>query len=123
MRRAKLAARVAIVLIGIGGFEAAAAGDYAWHLPRGFPQPVVPADNPMSDAKVALGARLFSDRRLSVNGRFSCQGCHAPERAFTDGLARSRGATGERLELNAPTLLNASYNASLGWNDPAIRTL
>ena len=102
---------------------AAAAGEYGWQLPRGFPQPVVPADNPMNDAKVELGARLFADRRLSVNGQFSCQSCHAPERAFTDGRARSRGATGEELALNAPTLLNAAYQASLGWNDAGITTL
>ncbi len=88
-----------------------------------FPQPAVPADNPMSDAKVALGARLFADPRLSVNGSYSCQSCHAPERAFTDGRARSRGATGAELELNAPTLLNAAYNASLGWSDAGILTL
>jgi len=112
------------MLIGMAAMSlAAAAGEYAWELPRGFPQPAVPADNPMSDAKVALGARLFADRRLSVNGSMSCQSCHAAERAFTDGLARSRGATGADLALNAPTLLNAAYQASLGWNDAGILTL
>jgi cytochrome c peroxidase len=29
----------------------------------------------------------------------------------------------ETLPLNAPTLLNVAYNPSLGWNDPAVRTL
>jgi cytochrome c peroxidase len=101
----------------------AAAVPFNWELPRGFPEPVVPADNPMSAAKVALGMRLFGDTRLSVTGKYSCQSCHSPLRAFTDGLARSRGATGETLALNAPTLLNVSYNASLGWNDKALRTL
>jgi cytochrome c peroxidase len=100
-----------------------AAGDFEWRLPRGFPEPAVPADNPMSAAKVALGARLFADRRLSVTGDYSCESCHAPSRAFTDGRALSRGATGETLSLNAPTLLNAAYNASLGWRDPGVRTL
>src|SRR5579872_7149607 len=38
---------------------------YEWHLPRGFPTPAVPADNPMSEQKVALGKRLFFDTRLS----------------------------------------------------------
>ncbi len=95
---------------------------YEWKLPRGFPEPAVPADNPMSDAKVALGRQLFADTRLSSTGRFSCQSCHSPERAFTDGLPRSRGATGETLPLNAPTLLNAVYNASLGWSDARVRT-
>jgi cytochrome c peroxidase len=101
----------------------AAAVPFNWELPRGFPEPVVPADNPMSAAKVALGEKLFGDARLSVTGKYSCQSCHSPSRAFTDGLTRSRGATGETLALNAPTLLNVAYNASLGWNDKAVRTL
>jgi cytochrome c peroxidase len=101
----------------------ALAGDgYEWQLPRGFPEPAVPADNPMSGVKVALGRRLFSDTRLSITGDYSCQTCHSPERAFTDGLPRSRGASGEILPLNAPTLLNAVYNASLGWSDTRVRT-
>lgn len=99
-----------------------AGNGYEWKLPRGFPQPAVPADNPMNEAKVALGHRLFADPRLSSTGDYSCQSCHAPERAFTDGLPRSRGATGETLPLNAPTLLNAAYNASLGWSDARVRT-
>jgi cytochrome c peroxidase len=99
------------------------AGDFDWRLPPGFPQPAVPADNPMSEAKVALGAALFADSRLSVSGKHSCQSCHDPARAFTDGLARSRGASGHTLSLNAPTLINVAYNASYGWQDPRVRTL
>lgn len=101
----------------------AMAADYAWQLPRGFPVPAVPADNPMSTAKVALGAKLFADPRLSVTGAHSCRSCHAPQRAFTDGLALARGATGETLPLNAPTLLNAAYSPSLGWNDTGVHSL
>src|SRR5262245_47550762 len=82
----------------------AQAADFRWELPAGFPEPWVPADNPMSVAKVELGAKLFADSRLSITGQYSCQSCHAPQRAFTDGLAHSRGATGESLALNAPTL-------------------
>lgn len=85
--------------------------------------PAVPADNPMNEAKVALGAKLFADTRLSSTGRLSCQGCHAPGSAFTDGLARSRGAEGTELPLNAPTILNAAYSPALGWNDNGVRTL
>jgi len=102
--------------------QAQAGSGYEWKLPRGFPEPAVPADNPMNEAKVALGQQLFADTRLSGTGEYSCQSCHAPERAFTDGLPRSRGATGETLPLNAPTLLNAAYNASLGWSDARVRT-
>jgi cytochrome c peroxidase len=119
--------RQSLAPILVGAFMALAtfarAGDFHWRLPPGFPEPVVPADNPMSEAKVALGRALFADPRLSVSGRHSCQSCHEPARAFTDGMARSRGATGELLALNAPTLLNVAYNASYGWQDPRVRTL
>jgi len=38
---------------------------YDWALPRGFPQPKVPENNPMSRGKVSIGHRLFYDVRLS----------------------------------------------------------
>jgi len=104
-------------------FARAGVDEFTWKLPAGFPEPAVPADNPMNVAKVALGEALFSDPRLSITGKYSCQSCHSPERAFTDGLPRSRGATGEALPLNAPTLFNVAYNASLCWHDPNLRTL
>ena len=104
-------------------FARAGVDEFTWKLPAGFPEPAVPADNPMNVAKVALGEALFSDPRLSITGKYSCQSCHSPERAFTDGLPRSRGATGEALPLNAPTLFTVAYNASLGWHDPNLRTL
>ncbi len=44
---------------------------YEWHLPPGFPQPLVPGDNPMSSVKVELGRLLFHDTRLSSTGRYA----------------------------------------------------
>jgi cytochrome c peroxidase len=126
LRRTRIGFAAAGLLLGaafIACASAADAGEWRWELPRGFPEPAVPADNPMSADKVALGARLFADTRLSVTRRHSCASCHDPARAFTDGLARSRGATGATLPLNAPTLLNAAYNPSLGWRDSGIKSL
>jgi cytochrome c peroxidase len=115
---APIATLMALVAVARAGVD-----EFAWELPAGFPEPAVPADNPMSAAKVALGEVLFSDPRLSITGKYSCQSCHSPTRAFTDGLPRSRGAMGEALALNAPTLFNVAYNVSLGWHDPNVRTL
>ncbi len=58
---------------------------YSWNLPKGFPKPHVPADNPMTAAKVELGRHLFYDTRLSINRKDSCATCHKQELAFTDG--------------------------------------
>jgi len=103
--------------------SAAAPASYAWHLPRGFPTPAVPADNPMSDSKVALGERLFFDVRLSLNGRYSCASCHDPARSFSDGRAVAVGATGAPLPHNAMALVNVAYNVSFGWAHPQVTSL
>jgi cytochrome c peroxidase len=106
--------------------QALAANDntqYEWHLPRGFPTPAVPADNPMSTAKVALGQRLFSEPRLSVTGKHSCASCHEPGRAYSDGRARAIGATGQPLSHSAMSLVNVAYNISYGWTKPELQSL
>jgi cytochrome c peroxidase len=95
----------------------------AWTLPRGFPLPAVPADNPMSDAKVALGRRLFFEPSLSVTGQYSCATCHQPARAFTDGRKVSIGAMGDPTPTNAMSLTNVAYNVSFGWSTPTVRSL
>ena len=108
-----------------GAAEAAASArpPYDWHLPRGFPVPAVPPDNPMSEAKVRLGERLFFDRRLSVTGLYACADCHDPARAFSDGRPVAIGATGERLAHNAMALVNVAYNISFGWDTREVRSL
>ena len=68
---------------------------FTWQLPVGFPVPVVPTDNPMSDAKVELGRRLFYDPRLSGNGAFSCSSCHRQSNAFAEARNRPFGSTGQ----------------------------
>ncbi|HEY2356280.1 MAG TPA: cytochrome c peroxidase [Phenylobacterium sp.] len=76
----------------------------------------IPADNPQTPEKVALGARLFFDRRLSVDGSVACGSCHNPARAFTDGRAVSVGIQGRVGQRNAPTILNALYDKTLFWD-------
>jgi cytochrome c peroxidase len=92
-------------------------------LPPGFALPPIPADNPQSPAKVELGRRLFAEGRLAVDGHTSCAVCHQPGRAYTDGRATPRGATGARLPRNAPTLYNVAYLPLLGWASTASTSL
>ena len=63
-------------------------------LPRDATRALIPADNPQTPAKVALGERLFFERRLSADGTVACSTCHDPARAFTDGLPASIGVKG-----------------------------
>ncbi len=96
---------------------------FAWQLPPGLPVPKVPADNPMTVARIELGRHLFYDTRLSGNGTFACATCHQQARAFTDGRARAVGSTGALHARSSMSLTNVAYNASLGWADPTLRTL
>ena len=118
MRRARTA--IAILLALGAGACAPPASTYEWELPPGFPTPVVPDDNPMSDEKVELGRYLFFDRRLSGNQTQSCGDCHEQSRAFTDGRAVSTGSTGDMTPRSSMSLVNVAYNATYTWANPGL---
>src|SRR3974390_442489 len=116
MRRGLVTLSIAALFLLVygkpGPVAAAGTGEmFAWNLPRGFPKPYVPADNPMTAAKVELGRHLFYDTRISVNGKTSCATCHKQELAFTDGKAVSTGTTGEPHPRGAMGLVNIAYSA------------
>ena len=75
-------------------------------VPAGVVRPLDPATNPSTAAKVALGRKLFADRRISADGSLSCTSCHLATLAFTDGRPVPIGIGGAELKRNAPTLLN-----------------
>ncbi|MDX1604545.1 MAG: cytochrome c peroxidase [Candidatus Competibacterales bacterium] len=88
--------------------------EFAEHPPLGLPPLPVPADNPLTPAKIALGRKLFFDRRLSLNNTQSCAMCHIPEQGFTNNeLATAVGFEGRSVRRNAPTLLNVGYGQLL----------
>jgi cytochrome c peroxidase len=99
------------------------AGAYNWDLPKGFPVPRVPPDNPMSNEKVKLGRFLFYDKRLSGNGTMSCATCHRQELAFTDGRAFPVGVTGQVHPRSAQSIVNAAYYSVLTWSNPDVKRL
>ena len=79
------------------------------------PMPI-PADNPMTPEKVALGRQLFFDARLSVDGSRSCYSCHVCEHGLTDGLPKAIGAGNKQLQRNSPTLWNIGYYHEFYWD-------
>ena len=96
---------------------------WRWQLPAWLPAPLVPADNPMSQAKVDLGRHLFYDKRLSRDGSMSCATCHEQARAFADGQATPAGVTGERHPRNSMSLANVAYLPVLTWANPLLTRL
>ncbi|MEL6374474.1 MAG: cytochrome c peroxidase [Pseudomonadota bacterium] len=66
-------------------------------------------------ARVLLGRALFSDSRLSGDGKRACTTCHQPSRVFTDGLAVARGIHAP-LKRNTPSVLNLGWSKHFYWD-------
>ena len=82
--------------------------------PLGLPAMALPRRNPPTEAKIALGRKLFFDRRLSFNRTLSCAMCHVPEQGFTQyELKTPVGIEGRFVKRNSPTLLNVGYRTTL----------
>lgn len=96
---------------------------YPWPILPGFPKPSVPADNPMTAAKVALGRQLFYAVDLSFNQQQSCSSCHLQQHAFAQPLALAVGTTGQTHRRNSLALVNIAYNKSLTWAHDGINTI
>jgi cytochrome c peroxidase len=79
----------------------------------------VPADNPMSTAKIELGKQLYFDPRLSIDGTVSCNSCHNVMAGGTDSRATSVGINGQRGGRNAPTVWNAAFLSTQFWDGRA----
>ncbi len=78
--------------------------------------PPHPADNVPSAEKVALGKRLFFEKRLSADNTISCATCHDPKRGFSDGRRTARGITRIARPRNTPTLWNLAWAKSFYWD-------
>jgi cytochrome c peroxidase len=85
--------------------------------------PALHATDQRTDERIALGRKLFMDRRLSRNGTMSCGMCHVPEQGFTvNELATAVGIEGRSLRRNTPTVLNVGLSTSF-FHDGRAETL
>jgi cytochrome c peroxidase len=87
--------------------------------PLGLPPVPIPADNPPTAETIALGRRLFYDRKLSGDETFSCASCHNPQLDFTDGRRVAEGVHKQQGTRNTPTILDAAYNLTQFWDGRA----
>jgi len=70
---------------------------------------------------IALGKKLFFEKRLSINDTQSCATCHRLDEGFAgvDNLPTSPGARGEQGTRNSPTVLNSGWQDSQFWDGRA----
>jgi cytochrome c peroxidase len=87
--------------------------------PLGLPPVPVPPNDPETKETIALGRKLFYERKLSRDNSLSCASCHNPLVGFTDGQKHSIGVGGKAGIRNAPTVVNAAYFPVQFWDGRA----
>lgn len=88
--------------------------DYLQSLPDHVP---VPADNPQTPEKIALGKRLYFDTQLlGVDSKISCNSCHNLAEGGDDNRALSIGQAGQTSKRSAPSLWNIGFQTVLYWD-------
>lgn len=85
-----------------------------------IPDKMPGAENDTPD-RVALGQKLFFEKKLSMNGSQSCNSCHVVDqgKGGVDNEPTSPGALGKRGGRNSPTVLNAGFHLAQFWDGRA----
>jgi cytochrome c peroxidase len=84
-------------------------------LPAEFTNP----ENPLTDAKIDLGRKLYYDGRLSLSGEIACNDCHLLDNFGVDGDPTSTGHNGQLGGRNSPTVYNAGGHLAQFWDGRA----
>ena len=66
--------------------------------------------------KVALGEKLFQDKRLDSKKNIACGDCHNLELGGTDQLAFSVNGAGIPTQFNTPSIFNVALNTQYYWS-------
>lgn len=93
-------------------------------IPKGWSKPLYDfSANPLSEAKIALGRKLFHDPLLSRDKTISCSSCHLPQTSFTHiDHDLSHGIDGRIGKRNSPVLINLAWSRNFMW-DGAVHQL
>ena len=80
----------------------------------GLPELNMTKGTDLTREKIALGRKMFYDRRLSHTDTISCAICHVPEMGFAHNeLATAVGTEGRSVPRNSPSLLNTALLSRL----------
>ena len=81
----------------------------------------MPGSENDTEARIALGKKLYFETAISVNRTQSCNSCHRLDEKLggVDNLPTSEGAEGKFGDRNAPTTLNAGLHIAQFWDGRA----
>lgn len=91
--------------------------ELSMEIPYGFPawSPALEHNKPTRYG-VALGERLFNEKRLSHNNTISCSSCHQRTAAFADHEKQAIGIYGRVGLRNTPPLQNLAFMLHYNWD-------
>ena len=79
----------------------------------------IPADNPLTRAKIELGRQLYFDPRLSADGKVSCASCHHPDEGYARHTPTGVGIREQLGGRNSPTSYNRILSSTQFWDGRA----
>ncbi|TWT94404.1 cytochrome-c peroxidase [Stieleria varia] len=79
----------------------------------------IPADNPMTRAKIELGRQLYFDTRLSNDNTISCASCHDPSMGYGANTQFGVGVLGQTGGRNSPVSYNRIISTLQFWDGRA----
>lgn len=79
-------------------------------------EPPVRPDNPVTEASIALGRKLFEDNDLSRNRTLACSSCHIPSAAWADRIAKPIADNGQPMTRRSQTILDVAWQDVLLWD-------
>lgn len=109
---------ILVICLASCGPDPVAFSDPAFNLnrPSHFPQPSIPADNPLTVNKIALGRMLFYEKRLSEDNQVACANCHKQEFAFGSDKLLDKKVHGASTIRNSSTLFNLAFTPNFFWD-------
>jgi len=115
--RRRWVGRCLAVLLVITGSAAASLAQTPGQQAPADQEPITPVPlPPVADPeKLALGERLFADRRLSRDRSRSCLSCHDISTNGASSNQIDEAFDGSKLPLNTPTVFNAALSFRLNW--------
>lgn len=76
----------------------------------------LPLEVKQDPKKVALGEKLFFDKRVSEDGSIACVACHGYNTGGADRTPLSLGIGGQKGAVNAPSIFNLAFNFRYSWD-------
>lgn len=89
---------------------------YTLNVPKHFPQPSIPANNPLTVNKIKLGRMLFYEKRISEDQLVACANCHKQEFAFGSDKPLDVKVHGAMTTRNTSVLFNLAFTKSFFWD-------